>query len=180
MYLNEASGIESIKMFALDYQIKQNKVHSGVEATPTITSSPKGIGPAVASVGLPDSLAHFGNLVSFTWLNGTTTYVDNSGGTLTEPTSTFKAIDKYTFEFVIGPSIEPYAFTGLDDGISCFQNITSRRSFCDGTQIFRYWLASPYTFGILRNTVARALYRMAIRNRPMHPRAISQEITAAN
>jgi len=91
--------------------------HDGVEATADdyLFTEMALMTPEVASVALSDKLDRFGKLVSFTWLDGTTTLVDNSGGMLTEPTSTFTAIDKYTYEFTINPPISPYAFLNLTE-----------------------------------------------------------------
>jgi hypothetical protein len=125
--------------------------HSGVEATADdyLFTEMALMTPAVASVGLSDKLARFGELVSFTWLNGTTTTVDNSGGALTVPTSTFKAIDKYTYEFTIGASIDVYAFLGLTEAaISPLpKHYLEQVPFSQwNTNAFATGLASPYTF----------------------------------
>jgi ABC-type transport system substrate-binding protein len=91
--------------------------HDGVEATADdyLFTEMAIMTPAVASVGLSDKLDRFGRLVKFTWLDGSTTLVDNSGGTLTEPTSEFRAIDRYTYEFTINEPIVPYAFLNLTE-----------------------------------------------------------------
>jgi ABC-type transport system substrate-binding protein len=91
--------------------------HDGVEATADdyLFTEMALMTPEVASVALSDKLDRFGKLVTFKWLNGTTSTVDNSGGTLTSPTSTFEAIDKYTYQFTINPPISPYAFLNLTE-----------------------------------------------------------------
>jgi len=91
--------------------------HDGVEATADdyLFTERALLTPEVASVGLSDKLSRFGNLVKFTWLDGTTTLVDNSGGALTTPTSEFRAIDRYTYEFKIYPTLIPYPFLNMTE-----------------------------------------------------------------
>jgi len=113
-YLNEASSVKaSPDGRTWTITIKPGvKFQDGVEATSDdyLFTERAIMTPAVASVGLSDKLTHFGDRVDFTWLNGTTTTVDNSNGTLTKPTTTFKAITKYTYQFTIDPSVPLYAF----------------------------------------------------------------------
>ena len=63
----------------------------------------------VASVGLGTDIQYLGNVVDFTFLNGTTVTQDNRA-TPDEPVrkGTWRAIDKYTFQFTL-PDV--YAFT---------------------------------------------------------------------
>lgn len=65
--------------------------------------------PKTASVGLGSNIQYLGNLVDFTFLNGTTTTVDNRA-TPDEAVrkGSWKAVDKYTFTFHL-PDV--YAFT---------------------------------------------------------------------
>jgi ABC-type transport system substrate-binding protein len=113
-YLNEAESITaSTDGRTWTIKIKPGVLfHDGVEATSEdyMFAEEALMTPAVASVALSDKLARFGNFVEFDWLDGTKTYVDNSDGALTVPTSVFKAIDRYTYQFIIGPTVEPYAF----------------------------------------------------------------------
>ncbi len=114
MYLNEASSVK-VTPDGRTWTIKIKPgvlFQDGVQATADdyMFTEKALMTPAVASVGLSDKLSRFGNLVSFTWLNGTTTMTDNSNGTINTPTSTFKAIDKYTYQFTIGSTVQPYAF----------------------------------------------------------------------
>ncbi len=67
------------------------------------------LNPSTASVGLGSDIMYLGNVVDFTWLNGTTTTVDNKATPdETVRKGTWKALDRYTFEFTM-PEI--YAFT---------------------------------------------------------------------
>jgi len=113
-YLSEASSIKvTPDGRTWTIKIKPNIMfHDGVEVTADdyLFTEMALMTPEVASVALSDKLSRFGNLVSFTWLNGTTTYVDNSNATLTTPTSTFKTVDKYTYQFTVGPSVAVYSF----------------------------------------------------------------------
>jgi ABC-type transport system substrate-binding protein len=119
MFKNEAKSITaSADGRTWTIQIKPGILfQDGVEATADdyLFTEMALMTPEVASVALSDKLDRFGKLAYFTWLNGTTTYVDNSGGTLTSPTSTFKAIDKYTYQFTINPPIVPYTFMNLTE-----------------------------------------------------------------
>lgn len=91
--------------------------HDGVEVTADdyLFTEQAIMTPEVASVGLSDKIGRFGELVSFTYLDGSTKVVDNSGGTLTTPTTVFKSIDKYTYSFAIDPSVPLYAFMNLTE-----------------------------------------------------------------
>jgi ABC-type transport system substrate-binding protein len=68
------------------------------------------INPTTASVGLGSDIQYLGNVVDFTFLDGTTVTVDNRASP-DEPLrkGSWKAVDKYTFEWHM-PDI--YAFTG--------------------------------------------------------------------
>ena len=85
--------------------------HSGVEMTAddAIFTRWALLDTRVASVGLGTDIQYLGNVVDFTWLNGTTTTQDNKA-TPDEPVrkGTWRAIDKYTFQFTL-PDV--YAFT---------------------------------------------------------------------
>lgn len=85
--------------------------HSGVEMTAddalfTIWAT---LNPNAASVGLGSAIQYLGNVVDFTWLNGTTTTIDNRAKP-DEPIrkGTWKALDRYIFQFTM-PDV--YAFT---------------------------------------------------------------------
>jgi ABC-type transport system substrate-binding protein len=120
--------------------------HDGVEATADdyLFTEMAIMTPEVASVGLSDKLDRFGKLVTFTWLNGTTTTVDNSGGTITEPTSTFKALDRYTYQFTINPPISPYAFLNLTETA-----ISPLPKHYLEQYPFSQWNQLPYATGLL-------------------------------
>jgi ABC-type transport system substrate-binding protein len=85
--------------------------HSGVEMTAddALFTQWAQLTPDTASVLLGTGVQYLGNVVDFTWLNGTTTTVDNRA-TPDEPVrkGTWTALDKYAFQFTIP---EPYAFT---------------------------------------------------------------------
>jgi ABC-type transport system substrate-binding protein len=63
--------------------------------------------PASGAVGQGTNIMYVGNKIDFTFLNGTTTTVDNSAGAAVTQGS-FKAISKYSFTFHM---YQPYAFT---------------------------------------------------------------------
>ncbi len=113
-YLNEAKSITSNEDGTKwTVEIHEGiKFHSGVEVTADdyLFTRWAILQPAIASVGLADDMDRLGNQVSFTWLNGSTTVADNSGGGEVRAGS-WKAIDKYTFEFEV-PS-PPYPFLNL-------------------------------------------------------------------
>jgi len=124
--------------------------HDGVEVTADdyLFTERGQLTPEVASVGLSDKLSRFGNLVKFTWLDGTTTLVDNSGGELTAPTSEFRAIDRYTYEFKIYPPIEPYPFLNLTETTiaPCPKHYLEQIPFADWNQLaFATGLKGAYT-----------------------------------
>ncbi|MDP2900380.1 MAG: ABC transporter substrate-binding protein [Candidatus Bathyarchaeota archaeon] len=153
MYLNEASSVKvSTDGRTWTISIKPGiKFHDGVEVTSDdyLFAEMALMTPSVASVALSDKLSRFGNLVSFTWLNGTTTSVDNSEGALTEATSTFKAIDKYTYEFNIGSTLQPYAFLNQTEcSIAPLpKHYLEKISYSQwNTNAFATGLANPYTF----------------------------------
>ncbi len=85
--------------------------HSGVEMTADDALFTRWalINPATASVALGSDIQYLGNVVEFTWLNGTTTTMDNRAKP-DEPVrkGEWRAIDRYTFEFKMP---EVYAFT---------------------------------------------------------------------
>jgi ABC-type transport system substrate-binding protein len=64
--------------------------------------------PKTASVNQVTDITNLGNVIDFTFLNGTTVIVDNRGSA-DEPTrnSWWKAVDRYTFAFHLS---QPYAF----------------------------------------------------------------------
>lgn len=147
MFLNEAQSVNaSSDGRTWTIKIKPGILfQDGVEATADdyLFTERAMLTPSVASVGLSDKLFRFGNLVSFTWLNGTTTTVDNSNGTLTQPTSSFKAIDKYTYQFTIGPTLQPYAFLNQTE---CAIAPLPKHYL---EQIpFKDWNQSPYATGL--------------------------------
>jgi len=65
--------------------------------------------PKTASVVLGSNIQYLGNVVDFTYTDGTKVTDDNSAGAATVTHGWWKAIDKYTFQFHL-PSV--YAFTG--------------------------------------------------------------------
>jgi len=153
MYLNEAESINtSPDGRTWTIKIKPGILfHDGVEATADdfLFTEMALMTPEVASVGLSDKLSRFGNLVEFNWLDGTTTRVDNSNGALTKPTTVFKAIDKYTYQFSLDASIEPYAFLSQTEcAISALpKHYLEKIPFKDWNQSpFATGLANPYTF----------------------------------
>lgn len=85
--------------------------HSGVEMTAddALFTQWAILNPAAASLGLGGSIQYLGNVVDFTWLNGTTSTIDNRAGP-DEPVrkGEWRALDMYTFEFKMP---EVYAFT---------------------------------------------------------------------
>jgi len=85
--------------------------HSGVEMTADdgLFTQWAVLRPDAASVGLGSAIQYLGNVVDFTWLNGTTTSVDNRASP-DEPLRKghWLALDRYTVQFVM-PEI--YAFT---------------------------------------------------------------------
>ncbi len=97
----------------LTWTIKMKKgvpFHSGVEMTAddVLFTQASVLNPAAASVGLGSGIQYLGNVVEFTWLNGTTNKIDNRAKS-DEPIrkGSWKAIDKYTWQFTMP---EPYAF----------------------------------------------------------------------
>jgi ABC-type transport system substrate-binding protein len=99
---------------ALTWTVKMQSgvlFHSGVEMTADDALFTRWaiLDKRVASVGLGTDIQYLGNVVDFTWLNGTTTRQDNKA-TSDEPErkGTWRAIDKYTFQFTL-PDV--YAFT---------------------------------------------------------------------
>ena len=153
MYLNEASSVKvSTDGRTWTIKIKPGVLfHDGVEATADdyLFTEKALMTPAVASVGLSDKLSRFGNLVSFTWLNGTTTMTDNSAGAITTPTSAFKVIDKYTYQFTIGSTLQPYAFLNQTEcAISPLpKHYLEKVPYSQwNTNAFATGLAAPYTF----------------------------------
>jgi ABC-type transport system substrate-binding protein len=65
--------------------------------------------PATASVGLGNNIQYLGNVVDFTFLNGTTATIDNRASpSEAERHGSWTAVDKYTFKFHLP---EVYAFT---------------------------------------------------------------------
>jgi ABC-type transport system substrate-binding protein len=84
----------------------------GVEATADdyLFSQWAGLRPDAASVGLGTSITYLGSKVKFTWLNGTTTVVDNTSPTTPETDGWWKATSRYQFQFQL-PAV--YAFTRL-------------------------------------------------------------------
>ena len=85
--------------------------HSGVEMTADDALFTRWaiLNPAVASVGLGSDIQYLGNVVDFTWLNGTTTTIDNRASPdEAVRKGEWRAIDRYTFEFKM-PDV--YAFT---------------------------------------------------------------------
>jgi peptide/nickel transport system substrate-binding protein len=85
--------------------------HSGVEMTAddVLFTNWAVLRPEAASVGLGSAIQYLGNVVDFTWLNGTTTTVDNRA-TPDEAVrkGTWTALDRYTVQFTMP---EVYAFT---------------------------------------------------------------------
>ena len=85
--------------------------HSGVEMTAddALFTRWASLDTRVASVVLGTDIQYLGNVVDFTWLNGTTTTQDNRANS-DEPVrkGAWRAMDKYTFQFTIP---EVYAFT---------------------------------------------------------------------
>jgi ABC-type transport system substrate-binding protein len=116
MYLNEAQSITpSTDGRTWTIKIKPGILyHDGVEATADdyLFAEMAGATPSVASLTLSDKIARFGGLIEFDYLDGKKVLVDNSDGKLTTPTTVFKALDKYTYTFTIGPSVDLYAFLG--------------------------------------------------------------------
>jgi ABC-type transport system substrate-binding protein len=98
----------------LDWTIKIRQgalFQSGVEVTADdfVWSQWAITNPSTASVGLGSNIQYLGNVVDFTFLNGTTATVDNRA----KPDETIRkgswtAVDKYTFKFHL-PTV--YAFT---------------------------------------------------------------------
>jgi ABC-type transport system substrate-binding protein len=69
-----------------------------------------GLSAAAASVALGSNIQYLGNVVDFTWLNGTTTTQDNRAKPSDTPIKgSWKSVDRYTVQFHL-PA--PYAFTG--------------------------------------------------------------------
>ncbi|MEM2906092.1 MAG: ABC transporter substrate-binding protein [Candidatus Bathyarchaeia archaeon] len=89
------------------------KFHDGVEATAEDYMFYEWaiLQPEVASVSLPDYISRLGNLVYFTWLNGTTTAVNNTAPGEEIRVGEFKALDRYRYTFTV-PS-PPYPFINL-------------------------------------------------------------------
>jgi ABC-type transport system substrate-binding protein len=85
--------------------------HSGVEMTADDALFTRWaiLNPKTASVGLGSDIQYLGNVVDFTWLDGTTSTLDNRAAPdEPERKGTWRAIDKYTFEFTLP---EYYPFT---------------------------------------------------------------------
>ena len=84
---------------------------SGVEMTAddVLFTQAEVLNPAAASVGLGSAIQYLGNIVDFTWLNGTTTTFDNRA-TSDEAVRKghWSALDRYTVQFTMP---EVYAFT---------------------------------------------------------------------
>ncbi|HUK51436.1 MAG TPA: ABC transporter substrate-binding protein [Terriglobales bacterium] len=85
---------------------------SGVEVTSDdfLYTTWAGLRPDAASVGLGSSIQYLGSKVNFTWLNGTTTTVDNTSPATPETDGSWVATSKYQFQFKL-PQV--YAFTRL-------------------------------------------------------------------
>jgi len=152
MYLNEAESItSSTDGRTWTIKIKPGiKFHDGVELTADdfLFTTKAILTPEVASVGLSDKLSRFGNLVEFNYLDGTKVYADNSGGSLTEPTTVFKSIDKYTYSFTIKPTVDLYAFLGLTEcTISALpKHYLEQIPYTNWNQLpYATGLAQPYT-----------------------------------
>jgi len=105
--------------------------------------------PDVHAYGLSDKLARFGTLVEFDYLDGSKVLVDNSGGTLTTPTTVFKTLDKYTYTFTIDPSVPLYAFLGQTEcAIAAMpKHYLEQIPFSQYNQLtFATGLGGPYTY----------------------------------
>ena len=99
---------------ALTWTIKMKQgvlFQSGVEMTAddVLFTQWAVLNPEATSVGLGSGIQYLGNVVDFTWLNGTTNTVDNRA----KPDETVRkghwsALDRYTLQFTLP---EPYAFT---------------------------------------------------------------------
>jgi ABC-type transport system substrate-binding protein len=99
---------------ALTWTIKMKQgvlFQSGVEMTSddVLFTQWAVLNPDTGSVGLGSGIQYLGNVVDFTWLDGTTTTVDNRA-TPDEAVrkGQWSALDRYTVQFTIP---EPYAFT---------------------------------------------------------------------
>jgi len=99
---------------ALTWTIKMKqgvRFQSGVEMTSddVLFTQWAVLNPDTGSVGLGSGIQYLGNVVDFTWLDGTTTTVDNRASP-DEPVRQghWSALDRYTLQFTIP---EPYAFT---------------------------------------------------------------------
>jgi peptide/nickel transport system substrate-binding protein len=83
---------------------------SGVEMTAddALFTTWATLNPKSASVGLGDYVTYMGNVVDFTWLNGTTTTIDNRVKS-DEPVrkGEWRALDRYTYQFKM-PDIYPF------------------------------------------------------------------------
>jgi len=112
LYMNEAESIKSSED-GLTWTVKIKpgiKFHDGVEATADdyLFTRWAILQPNVASVGLSDDLDRLGTKVYFTWLNGTTTVVDNTPAGEEPRIGRWKAVDRYTFTFTVPAPAYPF------------------------------------------------------------------------
>jgi ABC-type transport system substrate-binding protein len=149
-FLNEAESITANEDGTVwTVKIREGiKFHSGVEETVDdfIFAKWAQMQPEVASVELSDIVEQIGNVISFTYLNGTTITVDVSGGA--EPRyGSLEAIDRYTGRMTIASP--PYPFLNLTQmtGSSLPKHYLEQIPLSEWNQLtYATGIGDPYTF----------------------------------